>query len=311
MTAMSPDTATQNLDYVDEKLVESPDSPHSAPAGAGPETPPETPSESPSDIVGYIDSIAGDRAYGWALDRSRPEEKLVVEISLDNEPVATVCADEFRDHLKQGGIGDGAHGFAVQLPERLSKEERHRVTAVVREPGYGGVTRLKNQAAINTDALALRPSDFNALVGQIEQCVDDQRAGFRWIYHELHALDEFVRNDTKSLPTIETAPGSDAADEVTDALCAIESQFSELVQNQTVIQDSLEEMSTLQKTLNQRLEQLDVFNARIDARLEGLQTAQTAEPEIADDQRGLKKLVIFLGCLTIASLVTGIAALFA
>ncbi|MDA0991050.1 MAG: hypothetical protein O3A51_09900 [Verrucomicrobia bacterium] len=262
-----------------------------------------------ADVVGFIDSIGGARIGGWVWNRQNPGEKVEVEIRLDNQPVETVLADRPRQDLEKAGIGDGAHGFEAHLPEQLSKEDRHRVSAIVHMPGIGGEIKLKNQAAVNTDALALRPSDFAALVGHLEQCVDDQRAGFRWIYHELHALDEFVRSDAQTLPAIAAAQTPIAGDDVTDAICAIESQFSEMVQNQTVIQESLEVMTTLQKTLDQRLEKLDVFNARIDARLEGLQRAQDEEPAVSDDQRGLKRLVLFLGCLTVASLVTGIIAL--
>lgn len=272
--------------------------------------PAEPGTEQFADIVGFIDSIGGTRISGWVWNRQNPEQKLEVDVRLDNESIGVVLADRMRQDLEKADIGDGAHGFEAHLPEQLAKAERHRVSAIVHMPGIGGEIKLKNQAAVNTEALALRPSDFSALVEHIEQCVDDQRAGFRWIYHELHALDEYVRNDAQTLTTIEASSAPAAADEVADALCAIESQFSELVQNQTVIQDTLEELTALQKATNQRMEQLDVFHARIDARIGALQEARDAEPEIADDQTGLKRLVLCLGCLTVASLVAGVVAIF-
>lgn len=263
------------------------------------------------DVVGFIDSIGGSRVAGWVWNRQRPGQALEVEIRLDNQPIATVLADRLREDLVRANVGDGRHGFETQLPEQISKEERQRVTAVVRLPGIGGEIRLKNQAAVNTDALALRPSDFSTLVEQVEQCVSDQRAGFRWIYHELHELDQFVRNQAQNAPTIEApAPAPLEDDDVADALCSMETQISEMVQNQTVIQDTLEEIGQLQKTLNQRLEQQDGFTARIESRLAELQEDRDEEPDYGDGQRGLKRLILFLGCLTVASLATGIAALF-
>lgn len=291
---MSPDTVQQETDLTDQQMD----------AGATQE-----PQGDPSDIVGFIDAVSGDRALGWAWDRNHPEDRLSVEISVDNELVATIDADEQRDHLTEGGIGDGAHGFSAQLPDRLTKQDLHRVSAIVRRPGYGGVTRLKNQAAAKNDGLALRPSDFTALVQQIEQCVTDQRAGFRWIYHELHELDQYIRNEQKNNPGIEAPVAPIEEDDMADAICAIETQFAEMVQNQTVIQDTLEEIGTLQKALNQRLEQQDVFTARIDSRLEKLQDDKDEEPDFDDAQRGLKRLILVLGCLTVASLATGIVAL--
>lgn len=292
---MSPDTVQQEIELTDQHT-------DAAPA--------QEPQGDPSDIVGFIDAISGDRVLGWAWDRNHPGDRLSVEVNVDNEPVATVDADELRDHLTQGGIGDGAHGFTVQLPESLTKQDLHRVSATVRRPGYGGVTRLKNQAAAKSDALTLRPSDFTALVQQMEQCVNDQRAGFRWIYHELHELDQFVRNELHTAPALEAPVAPIAEDDMADAICAIETQFAEMVQNQTVIQDTLEEIGTLQKALNQRLEQQDVFTARIDSRLEKLQDDKDEEPDFVDAQRGLKRLILVLGCLTVASLATGIAAIF-
>jgi hypothetical protein len=262
-----------------------------------------------TDIVGFIDAINGDRVSGWAWDRNHPEARLSVEVTLDNAPVATVDADELRDHLTTGGIGDGAHGFAIQLPERLTKEEHHRVSAIVRASGYGGITRLKNQAAVITGDLSLRPSDYTALVDHLEQCVEDQRAGFRWIYQELQNLDQFVRSDTRTIPTIAPAQTPPAADDVTGAIRTIETQFTELVQNQAIIQESGETMAAAQKELNRQLKEIDVFNARIDARLEGLHHPSDEEPKNSDSQKGLKRLVFLLGCLTAASLAIGIRSL--
>ena len=262
-----------------------------------------------TNVVGAIDAIAGNCIHGWALDRNHLDQKLAVEICLDNEPVGTVRADVFRDQLKQDGVGDGAYGFTVELAEPLPEEEHHRISATVSKPGYGGVTRLKNQAAPNTAAVALRPSDFAALVKHLEQCVEDQRAGFRWIHHELQKLDQFVRTDTQTRPTDETAQPPGVADDVIHTGAALERQISEMAQNQTIIHESLEVMATFQQTLNKRLEQFEVFNARIDARLDGLQQTHDSKPEIRDDQRRVKRLILFLGCLTVASLITGIMAL--
>lgn len=328
---MSPDTANfQEIELAEQQSMEmpAPEQPSAPPPQAQPElhspeqqaieAPGPEPVSSPepqgqvADITGFIDTINGTRVLGWAWDRNNPQSKLSVEVCLDNEPVATVVAEEMRDHLAKAGVGDGAHGFTAQLPKKLAKEEHHRISATVHLEGYGGVTQLKNKAAASPpDALALRPSDFSGMMGQLEQCVSDQRAGFRWIYHELHELDQFVRNQAQNAPAIDAqaiAPIED--DDIADAICAMETQMTEMVQNQTVIQDSLEEIGQLQKTLNQRLEQQDGFTARIESSLLELQKDRDDEPDYSDGQQGLKRLILFLGCLTVASLATGIAALF-
>jgi hypothetical protein len=254
-----------------------------------------------TDIVGFIHAIDGSGVHGWAIDRNHPDDKLDVEIFLDNEPVQVVRADVFRDHLKQAGIGNGAHGFTVELPIQLSKDEHHRVSATVSKPGDGGITRLKNHAAGNANAHAPSLSGFTELGRQLEQCVDDQRAGFRWIYRELQELDQCIRKLSQTRPV--------AADNETAAKSAFDNQIAQMAQNQNVIHESLVEMTTLQNSLNKRLEQFEIFNARIDERLENLQLTQEPGPITKDDQRGLKRLILLLGCLTISSLALGLIAL--
>jgi len=260
-----------------------------------------------ADIVGYIDSIGGSRVAGWAWNRQDPAERVAVEVRLDNQAVATVTADRPRADLERAGIGDGAHGFEARLPEPLAREEKHRVSAVVRKPGHGGVIRLKNQAAVRTEPLALRPSDFAALVEQIEQCVSDQRAGFRWLYHELHALDEFVRGEAHAPRTIEAA-AAPAPSDPGDEFCAVESRLGEIARSQAAMRETLDGVAAMQHSLNRRLEQLDLVNARLDAILAELRQP-AGQAATAGDQTGLKRLVICLAVLTLASLATGIAAL--
>jgi hypothetical protein len=273
------------------------------------EQPDQPAAENFADVVGFIDSIGGNRISGWAWNRQDPGERLEVEVRLDNEPVATARADRARPDLEKAGIGDGAYGFEVRLPEPLAKEEKHRVSAVVHKPGHGGVIRLKNQAAVSTEPLALRPSDFSALVQQLDQCVSDQRAGFRWIYHELHALDEFVRSESRAIPAIE-ASAAMAPPDLGDEFCAIESRFGEVLHAQASMRETLDSIVALQQSLNRRLEQIEVFHARLDTTLAELRQARAVEADVPADQPGLKRLVIGLACLTLASLATGIVALF-
>ena len=274
------------------------------------EQPAQSAAENFADVVGFIDSIGGTRVSGWVWNRQDPAERLEVEIRLDNDPIATVRADRPRPDLEKAKIGEGAYGFEARLPEPLAREEKHRVSAVVHKPGYGGVIRLKNQAAVSTEALSLRPSDFTALLQQLEQCVSDQRAGFRWIYHELQLLDEFVRGEARAKPTIEASPAATAARDPSDEFGAIESRFGEVLHAQASIRETLDSIVVLQQSLNRRLEQIEVFHARMDTTLAELRQARAVEPDVAADQPGLKRLVIGLACLTVASLATGIVALF-
>jgi O-antigen biosynthesis protein len=52
--------------------------------------------------------------YGWAYNYVQPDEKVVVEIYLDDHPFQLVRADACFDGVQ---VGDGSHGFYLHLPE--------------------------------------------------------------------------------------------------------------------------------------------------------------------------------------------------
>jgi hypothetical protein len=68
-----------------------------------------------SDIAGFLDALDGRRVFGWAWDRAKPEERLRIEIRVDDATAANTVADKPRPDLKANGIGDGAHAFEAML----------------------------------------------------------------------------------------------------------------------------------------------------------------------------------------------------
>ena len=63
---------------------------------------------------GQITGLYGDVLQGWALDPSKPDLRLVVEIYIDGNSVAFAKAGEFHPGAQ---AGDDFNGFAVQLRE--------------------------------------------------------------------------------------------------------------------------------------------------------------------------------------------------
>ena len=72
-------------------------------------------------VSGYIDSFEGDIVTGWAWDSQNPSDELFVELSTGNGFKAVVRANLFRQDLFDDGIGDGRHGFYIQLPENITQ----------------------------------------------------------------------------------------------------------------------------------------------------------------------------------------------
>jgi hypothetical protein len=105
---------------------------------------------------GFIDFIGKNRTFGWAWCRAEPERPVDVEIRIDDQAVVVVRADRFRPDLARAGVGSGYHGFDATLPEPLSAEEKHRVSAyVLTAPGQPEV-RLINRAIGETAPRAAR-----------------------------------------------------------------------------------------------------------------------------------------------------------
>jgi len=74
---------------------------------------------------GVVDGIHEKLVYGWAVDAERPNSRVVVEMCLDDEPIASIIADVARsdlaDNLAILGASDVCHGFVADLgvlPER-------------------------------------------------------------------------------------------------------------------------------------------------------------------------------------------------
>ena len=66
-------------------------------------------------LDGWLDRLSSDGVFGWVWRVGDTEEKLTVEILLDNTVIGAVAADVFREDLLKDGIGSGAHSFYFPL----------------------------------------------------------------------------------------------------------------------------------------------------------------------------------------------------
>jgi D-alanine transfer protein len=80
---------------------------------------------------GTLDRADRDRISGWAWDHSRPDEPIKIDILDGGQVLATVLANQFRQGLRDGGKGDGRHGFAIITPKSLQDSRRHTIDAIV------------------------------------------------------------------------------------------------------------------------------------------------------------------------------------
>jgi glycosyltransferase involved in cell wall biosynthesis len=109
---------------------------------------------------GCVDKVSRDVISGWAQDASRPGERAALLVLDNGAPIARVLANRYRQDLEKAGIGDGRHGFEVQIPGGLSPLSRH-VIHVRREADGGEVQNSPAviEAATSFDAALERAVD--------------------------------------------------------------------------------------------------------------------------------------------------------
>jgi hypothetical protein len=146
----------------------------------------------PISVAGYIDAITGNRIFGWAWDRERPDARIAIRLQHKGEVIATVAADRPREDLAANGLGDGAHAFEVALPEGISPNEV-KVEAVC--PGSGRAVPLGSKDAPAGQALPETKHMLEAVVRSQRQLARQVAA----------VADRLPDGETASVPPAELA----------------------------------------------------------------------------------------------------------
>lgn len=88
------------------------------------------PKEDADKYEGRLQGVGDGYVLGWVWKPARPTERVSVSVLIDGHEAGSGVADHPREDLAQLGIGDGAHGFLVPLPDDLSGPGRLEVVAV-------------------------------------------------------------------------------------------------------------------------------------------------------------------------------------
>lgn len=78
-----------------------------------------------NEIRGHVDTTGGGYVTGWAVTAS--DGTVDVTLVIDGVPVAHGRANEFRQDLRDAGVGDGHHGFQIAIPPAYFDGTRHAV----------------------------------------------------------------------------------------------------------------------------------------------------------------------------------------
>lgn len=87
------------------------------------------------EVLGHFDYVLDGRAYGWAFAPAHPDQRLAIDILLDDEIVAHGYANQYREDLQQAGLGDGHCLFELQLSHELFDGQLHSLTARAAQTG--------------------------------------------------------------------------------------------------------------------------------------------------------------------------------
>jgi hypothetical protein len=81
----------------------------------------------PPALNGMVSAVRNGRLSGWAADGANSAERLSLDVYIDACLVRKCVADRWSDEAEQA-LGDGRHGFEVELPLRLLDGGTHYVT---------------------------------------------------------------------------------------------------------------------------------------------------------------------------------------
>src|SRR5262249_17647344 len=82
-----------------------------------------SPSAKLGSLSGKVEHIDSTVVRGWALNVTRANGPLCLDVLVGGVVVAQGLANQYRDDLAKAGIGSGYHGFAVELPAMLLPNE--------------------------------------------------------------------------------------------------------------------------------------------------------------------------------------------
>jgi len=219
-------------------------------------------------IEGRIDAVENRKIYGWAWDRMRPEDQLKVEIKLGDRIVATGVADQTREDLAAGGIGN--HAFVLDLIDMPEAVELAQLEALVTAPGSGHTSTLKPgvNAGVPLDHALAQP------IGRIAELLEAAVAGNRQIMQGQQAL----ARELRSLASVKAEPDETST-------------------------KAMQQIEASQKMAGAQISQLEMVTIRLDQTIAELNTKLGRFERARATELNLRRMVWVVGMLALGSLV--------
>ena len=176
------------------------------------------PAAAAAGMRGFVDGLSGAQIDGWAFEPANPTERVVVELRLDGQTLATTVADRHRADLVRAGIGDAFHGFRFPLKPAWA-ERRADLVAMARgvEGGEAPLPLFQRGGPPTTTASP-------QMVKAIERLMESQRD----LELRLGALANQVAAQPAPAPVYTEAPPTVQAEEAEQRLAVLEAWVARL-----------------------------------------------------------------------------------
>lgn len=128
-------------------------------------------------MQGHVDSVMRDRIKGWAWDPAEPDSPVLLRVYDNGRPIGEIIADQFREGLKEAGIGNGSHAFDWKIPGGLSPARSHTILVRGLSDGWllPGSETVLEPAVIRTCG-----PDNRGMQGHVDSVTGDRIEGWAW-----------------------------------------------------------------------------------------------------------------------------------
>ena len=79
--------------------------------------------------TGHVDRIVNGKLRGWAMVVDQPKIKANVQLRVNGRVIRNAIANVLRKDLADAGIGDGHHGFEIEVDSSIGRDNVIEVTA--------------------------------------------------------------------------------------------------------------------------------------------------------------------------------------
>jgi hypothetical protein len=151
-------------------------------------------------IHGHFDAIRGRDVSGWIWDDQQPTTPVTVSVYINNQRVCEADATDYRTDLHALGMGQGLHGFHVQLPDAWLRGQS--VLFEVRGPDNRPLAPTPVNLVLPNLVFSPVPPPDHTLPLELAVCAivrDELPYMLEWIaWHRLIGVQRFVLFDNSS-----------------------------------------------------------------------------------------------------------------